>query len=85
MSTSPGSESTFLNPGDPVDIRREQPASGTWVRYQGRTGWVVSINRQTFTDDSTYVELGVNFSPNFSDALRADAWFRADEVSLARL
>ena len=86
-TTRPGSETTTLVVGDRVRVERAEPAKGTWARYVGREGTVVSINRQTFPHGrGTYVELGVSFtlSPAASSTrvTKADAevWFRADEL-----
>jgi hypothetical protein len=75
--TSPGSEFTTLEPGDGVVCVREKPANGTWERFQGRIGMVVSINVQRFpgTPHPDYVEIGVVFTRGGTVS-----WFRNDEL-----
>jgi hypothetical protein len=81
MSTRPGSESTDLKVGDHVRCNRAEPPSGSWSRWEGREGYVTAVNRQTFPDGTTYVELGVSFLPSAATGKRgSDAWFRADEL-----
>lgn len=79
-TTAPGSETTDLTVGEPVRVNRATPRSGTWGRYDGRNGWVATINTQTLPQ-TTYTEIGVCWS-NVTNWRRAsaDAWFRADEV-----
>lgn len=80
-TTRPGSEMTGLAIGDKVRANRESPRSGTWSAYDGREGWVASINRQRFPDGTTYVEIGVCwFQPTDWAKVSADVWFRADEL-----
>ena len=81
-TTKPGSESTNLKVRDPVRIQRTIPATGSWKKYQGRTGWVSAINHQTFPDGSTYVEIGVSWLIPSQRNPSTDVWFRADEVKL---
>lgn len=84
-TTRPGSEATDLEVGDAVRVARESGRSGTWGRYDGRTGYVVVVNRQTFPSGSTYVELGVSWDrPADLERASADVWFRADELELVR-
>jgi hypothetical protein len=83
-TTRPGSETTTLTVGDPVRCHREGAHSQSWSRYEGREGWVTSINHQTFPDGSTYVEVGVSFLPSAATGKRGtDTWFRADELEPA--
>jgi hypothetical protein len=80
-TTRPGSEKTDFTVGDKVRVNREEPAKGSWGRYDGREGWVCAVNHQKFPDGNTYVELGVSFLPSAADTKRsADAWFRNDEL-----
>lgn len=79
----PGSERTELEVGDHVVCRRETGSSGTWSRYDGRDGYVVTINAEEYENGSTYVELGVAWSASSARSHPAvDAWFRADELEL---
>jgi hypothetical protein len=81
MNTRPGSETTNLKVGDRVRMNRAEPARGSWDRYDGREGYVTAVNRQTFPDGRTYVELGVSFLPNVNRTRRgSEVWFRADEL-----
>jgi hypothetical protein len=85
-TTRPGSETTDLQPGDPVRVARRDPGSGTWARYDGRSGWVATVNTQTFPNGRRYVEVGVTWH-RWADWTKASAetWFRADEVRLEAL
>jgi hypothetical protein len=78
-TTRPGSEATTLQPGDRVVIRiaRKRDPGG----YNGRTGYVATLNHQEFPDGRTYVEIGVTWYP-YSDWVKAsaEAWFRNDEL-----
>jgi hypothetical protein len=80
-TTRPGSETTEYTVGDPVRCHREGSHSQSWGRYEGRTGWVASINRQTLPNGSTYTEVGVCwFKPGNWAKVSADTWFRVDEL-----
>ena len=57
-----------------VGIRREQPAKGTWRRYDGRRGKIVAVNRAA----ADYVEVGVDFDGDG----KASAWFLPSEVTV---
>jgi len=76
--TRPGSETTVLRVGDKVRAARTTPRSGTWAAYEGRQGWVTAVNRQTFPDGSTYVEIGVAW--HRGEEAGSQIWFRADEL-----
>ena len=80
-TTRPGSGATDLVVGDRVRVARETGGSGTWSRYDGRTGYVATVNRQRFPDGRQYVELGVTWH-RWMDWTKANAetWFRADEL-----
>lgn len=80
-TTRPGAESTALKPGDRVRAARTTPRSGTWARYEGREGYVATVNAQKFPSGATYVEVGVTWT-RVADWARAHAevWFRADEL-----
>jgi hypothetical protein len=77
-TTRPGSEKTRLKVGDHVRVARTTGRSGTWAAYEGRKGWVASLNRQKFPNGATYVEIGVAW--NHHKNAGSDAWFRADEL-----
>jgi hypothetical protein len=80
-TTRPGSETTTLTVGDAIRVNRELGRSGTWGLYDGREGWVSTVNRQTFPNGTTYVEVGVCwFKPTNWSKVSAEAWFRADEL-----
>ena len=72
--------------GDRVRCQREAPAKGTWSRYDGREGTIVSINRQTFPSGKFHVEYGVSFTidPQATTKRvaddRAEAWFLPSEL-----
>jgi hypothetical protein len=64
--------------GDQVEIGRDEekyPSRGTWPRYRGRVGTVVSINQ-------TDREVGVNWETGDRpiEDRRADSWFKPWEV-----
>ena len=65
--------------GQWVRCDRERPGVGTWPKYAGRVGRVVSLHRETFPSGGVYVELGVNFG-DAPDPGDVDAWFRPDEL-----
>ena len=80
-TTRPGSESTYLHVGDKVRVHRQAPRLGTWGRYDGREGWVASINTQRFPSGVTYTEVGVTWTDAADvEKVSADVWFRTDEV-----
>lgn len=54
--------------GDRVRIHRDRPARGSWARYAGRTGTVVTVNLG---------EYGVSFTNKDN---QVDSWFLRDEV-----
>lgn len=66
----------MFRPGDSVICERDAPAMGTWRRYAGRRGFVV-----TSTRGGGHVEYGVTFEDRYrgQDA-RAEAWFLASEL-----
>lgn len=68
---------TTLRPGARVRCERTPPARGTWLRYAGRTGTVVSVNRQRSVGSPDHAELGVSFT---DDRGHVDAWFVLTEV-----
>lgn len=74
-----------LRAGDPVVIRRDRPSTGTFRRYDGRSGWVVSVNRERVPGGGTYTEIAVSFAARWSETLAIDGWFRPEEVHLALL
>jgi hypothetical protein len=66
-----------LQVGDRVRCEREAAAIGTWARYAGRVGVIVTINRQQFDNGAPdHVEYGVDL--NGSD--KAGAWFLPTEL-----
>ena len=77
-TTRPGSETTRLRVGDKVRAARTTPRCGTWAGHDGRQGWVTAVHRQTFPDDTTYVELGVAW--HRGEGAGSQVWFRADEL-----
>jgi hypothetical protein len=80
-TTRPGSETTTLTPGDRVQVRRELGRSGTWSAYDGRIGWVATVNRQRFPSGDRYVEVGVCwYQPADWARVSGEVWFRADEL-----
>jgi hypothetical protein len=80
-TTRPGSETTSFHVGDKVRVNRTDGRSRNWGRYDGRNGWVASINTQTFPSGSTYVEIGVCwFQPANWAKVSAETWFRTDEL-----
>ena len=82
MTARPGSETTDLVVGDNVRATRTTVSRGTWRLYDGREGWVAAVNRQTFPDGTTYVEIGVSWTqPTEQRNPAADVWFRADELA----
>ncbi len=56
--------------GDWVRCERAEPAKGTWRRYAGTVGRVVSYNRQAR-------EWGVRFTASHNDPV---TWFRKSEL-----
>ena len=65
--------------GDRVRCERQAPPRGSWKRYAGRVGTVITINVARSANGSPdVVEVGVDLD---SDG-RADAWFRPDELVL---
>jgi len=80
---TPGSETTDLRAGELVEAHREWDRSGIWARYEGRKGWVVSVNAET-TPRGSYVEIGVSWQWEADTAkMAAETWFRADELRRA--
>lgn len=67
-----------LKVGD-ADVRceRDEPARGTWSRFAGRVGRIVSTHLQTLGDGRTEVELGVKFTHRGSEP---STWFRPFEL-----
>jgi hypothetical protein len=70
----------MLRVGQPVHVNRERVSSGTWSRFRGRQGWVSAVNRQTFRNGATYVEIGVSWNRPNRGIASTDAWFRDDEL-----
>ncbi len=65
--------------GDRVRCERAEPARGSWARFAGRTGTIVSVNiARSVNGSPDVVEYGVDLD---SDG-RADAWFRPDELAV---
>lgn len=60
-----------MNVGDWVRCERESPAKGTWARYDGRVGRIVTINADFTT------EYGVRFTAGGNERT---AWFMAHEL-----
>ncbi len=68
-----GHQPTFAV-GDRVRCERQAPARGTWSRFAGRTGTVVSINVSRSVNGSPDgVEIGVKFTAGTNG--QPDAWF----------
>jgi hypothetical protein len=63
------------------DLVRAEPRSrpvGTWPRYSGRVGTVVTVNRQRFNNGAPdYVEIGVRFGASNDEST---TWFRPTEL-----
>ena len=79
LHSTPGMSQTF-EAGDRVRCERAEPARGSWARFAGREGVVVSVNvsRSVNPKLADVVEFGVDLD---SDG-RADAWFRPDELAV---
>lgn len=83
--------------GDRVLVERDEflyPGKGTWSRFRGRTGTVVSVNRDSGLyrlenkvriyrrrPDSALNEYGVSFIRTGNKAA-VDAWFRLYELTV---
>ncbi len=82
QTTRPGSETTALAVGDPVRVNRATPRSGSWGGYDGRNGWVATVNAETFPNGTRYTEVGVCWY-RVADWAKAsaEAWFRTDELT----
>ena len=73
----PVASATRFRPGDVVHCERATPARGSWKRYAGRTGTLITINvARSVNGSPDVVEIGVDLD---SDG-RADAWFHPDEL-----
>ena len=76
-----------LGAGTPVRAHRDGPVRGTWARYEGREGWVVTVNRQRLSNPpGTHVEVGVSWQPPSDTRNPAvDAWFAPGELVIVHL
>ena len=67
--------------GAQVTCRRQTPTRGTWKRYDGRSGIVVTISHERFADSNLepkpldYIEVGVMVGSR-------NLWFRLDEIDI---
>jgi hypothetical protein len=69
--------------GTIVRVERDEtryPPKGTWARYRGRVGRVVTIHREHFPSGRVYVEIGVCWALNDHRHGQADSWFLPTEV-----
>jgi hypothetical protein len=71
-------DGTVIRVGQPVVAERDEvryPPRGTWERYRGRRGTVVSINARDR-------EVGVNWEQGDRpvEDMRADSWFKPWEL-----
>ena len=65
--------------GDRVRCERPAPPRGSWSRFAGRTGTVITINvARSVNGSPDVIEIGVDLD---SDG-RADAWFHPDELAV---
>jgi len=75
----PVASATRFRPGDLVRCERQAPPRGSWSRFAGREGVVVSVNvARSVNGSPDVVEYGVDLD---SDG-RTDAWFRPDELAV---
>jgi hypothetical protein len=73
--TSPRAAAVTI--GDLVRAERRSPPAGTWSRYAGRVGTVVTVNMQRFDNGAPdYVEIGVDLDGDG----KASAWFLPSEL-----
>ena len=76
MDQLPAGTKVRISRGDQNQFHRY----GTWPRYEGRVGVIVTVHKDEFHDGSEYIEYGVNFGTGNWKNLRAEAWFRPREV-----